>query len=1165
MYEHLVECVKCDVISIAVFSDWLELCFEGVRPDWVYSGLMAVRSPRVWANLRAMMAERPAKLPNECFGKVCYDAAPEHRSSVVGRDDKLGSVGSGGVLLWAPPGSGKTHFCLTAKPVSGLAVLDGDEIMKDAGLWRVKDRLMRESHDSKRLNQLLRQQVYEPGVKLMIAMAVRKRSVVMTAVVPDYAIDAADAAGVRVVACCPSEQTVRSNFAGGAHVRVPGQPGLEESLAKNAKTLGSMHHFGLHVHGTISDALASLPDEQSYREEWRQACLTWLEKFVSGRSEWSDTFYRRLRHMFPSSSEALRQREKFSISLVLKMWRVCSVPSDMARDLRLIAEKSLGMGGQFLVNAALCLLLNVSCRRMLVGMAGLGVMQSGLAWYIKVAKEVHSVTRSAGSCWCPMLGLTGDEDYVQVMYVDILAGRFSFPALSSTDEIITRSVHGRPQRAYTRGGGWSEAEFERQVGVSMDRILAGVWAAKQRGDKHNVSASIAHFTSLGTSGAASEARRVNVEVAGTREQLMSPTKNLWLGMLNERTVSQFLKDNEPQIKGRGIDKFESSKLRLLLPGPLRHWFIESIALWGVESHVFKNNPDIALEESAVEELLAYTTRLMNLGGRVGTKGCSDFKDFNILHTFPRMKRQWLKLAEAVWPGGDVNVFRAEWGDMTLAEFSAMAARWCCAALDSVEARGGKVGDNWVELVRGLWTGWRSTTFINTTHNKHYDYVITSTAREIYGTAGMVRTSRVGDDTEGDFVSEYDCLCYMSVIDQMGLDAQAVKQLVSTERREFLRLMYANGEIKGSLNRAIGNATSSDLQGEAFQGGPQAVQAAGSIMNTWLSRGGDPLAIDNFWFPVLTYMGSVIIYVDGSARRVAPSHGLISACSMKGGLGVVQRGCVEQMPTSAITKMRAPTRRQLIQPIARQLRGEVQDIMVASAAAQFHSRGYKLSGADEVKDDVMSAMLGASLPPSALKAVQRSERNCVAEWYKNNRGVQTVAVDVPSRIEKIVGQTLDIWAISCARQGMPPRGVAIEGSINSALALAKGTLACVDSVLDRVKSVGSGAVSMWRKVRDLGGPTVVELTNGVASVIGQSMTEAILGGTMLLTIPSGGSVGSAHRALLDACFSAVAEDQNFNQTLFPGDADHLQNSAAAVASAVRTQLLAHEYWGPQQQY
>jgi len=835
-----------------------------------------------------------------------------------------------------------------------------------------------------------------------------------------------------------------------------------------------------------------------------------------------------------------------------------------------------------------------------------GLLNYGLEAFI-AAKAVHTTVRAADCSWCPLLGWDGSEGTQQTMYLHLLAGRFAFRGLVASSEVESRATMGPPQRAWTQAAGWSETALEDMLAASVQRMADEFVIGKLAYADWTLDDMLAHGYMVGTRGSSSIARHQTIVVDGESLRPGHATKMLWMSSLMSRDVVRMLA-RHAEMYGRALMKLEPAALRLLLPGPVYHWLIESIALHGGDSAVYKQDPVIGLELKNYEELAAITNRLASLA-RGDSTLCSDYKDFNILHTYARMEKQWLQIAQSI----ETQVPLAErLSAGRLPELhtrhlpmAAYCCRWAAAALHRAWAKGGLPKEKFVQLVRGLWTGWRSTTFINTTMNVHYHAAINQTMKNIYGIEHHIKQrSVVGDDSEAVSSSEYASLRYLQLMDRMGLEASAPKQLASNSRIEYTRLMHsATGVVEGSLNRNIAGSTSSDLQSSPVESGLEASQALNEAMHSWRRRGGDAVAIEELRYHLLAYFTRLYFKSDNPGsppRTVHVPQWIVRYPATHGGLGCARFGeevepvygvlpprltlgldthpavrqCVAQYPAhmsqlaiqhsglppgewgrwkmihaSAVLAGTVPVRALRYARAAARRRDEE-----GLAACEEYRRIQQCGGSRGRRrcrgraDDVVPPSMSFTADKSANTALVR---RCVPQM----RGPTLLKEAVTG----VVGIALDELAVAAREERLPP--ISHPNTLaDVAVTIAAGSMAPVGArYVEKMARLSHCSMATWIS-RNAAASTANQLVE-LNTLFSPQVVQGLLQGRISLRGPTLGLLGQAHRVLAEYALASVLR-RVCSHSL---SGEELKLLANATYVALGQQAAKHRYWGPQQRY
>jgi hypothetical protein len=203
---------------------------------------------------------------------------------------------------------------------------------------------------------------------------------------------------------------------------------------------------------------------------------------------------------------------------------------------------------------------------------------------------------------------------------------------------------------------------------------------------------------------------------------------------------------------------------------------------------------------------------------------ADYADFNIQHEVRQMQDAWGEIGK---------IFTDKFGvEAPVQVFSDLAA-----SLDGMQAR--YFADSaYKPLVRGLWSGWRATSYINTTFNLVYSRMCAHSFYNMYGYMPLERYQIAGDDVDGVAKDELTALLYLDTMSQAGFVLNPTKQLVSYHLSEFLRILVdgETGVVTGSLNRSLASFIGGDLQSGRKMAGPEQMQGVAAAVRNLQARG-----------------------------------------------------------------------------------------------------------------------------------------------------------------------------------------------------------------------------------------------------------------------------------------------------------------------------------------
>lgn len=884
-----------------------------------------------------------------------------------------------------------------------------------------------------------------------------------------------------------------------------GLRGILESRPSHLREYGSGYTVFDEQHRARARGLGPAP--QVDKRELRKLIHTYLksgDRRLEGK----------INDVFPSSSRMLAARTRISASLALRAARKTDI--DRRRLSALVAE-CCGLGGQAAANIVMYCSVVDGGLTLFEKLARQGVLSAGLAWYIKVTKELHGVFRQTCTCWCPPLGLVGDEvSPSNCLYLHCLAGRFHIPALSSRAEIVSRMRLNTDKVGWRAVLGASEQTFWDDVDEDVARV---------HGDMKRLSGTRSSWTLrdllirpflIGTSGSAHPLSRARFTGTGPKkERLVNTSKQAFLNYFSPKQMVKML-EVDPGCVTSGVDKFEAGKLRLLLPANIEHWLMESIALFERESTHYRRNHDVPLETSAAKELSALAARIAS-NSRKEIVACGDFADFNILHDHKHMIQRWTKLATTL---GWTHAKKLT-ADSDLSEWAAHACMWTAGALGACKARVNK--DHLVRLVRGLWSGWRSTTFINTTYNRAYFRAIRANAKSVIGVDPFKRCEYTGDDSAAEAVDEFSALLVLGSMDVIGLEAQSSKQMVDSGRREFLRIITSDAGVEGSICRSIASLTSSDGQAPPTSSGPDQAKATNSVLHLLIRRGGNQEQVEKLRYTLVKAWARV----RSRGGYVTPSMALIRKSAYEGGLGC-SRYAEHLMSAQTCSSLRRLA--DTAHPTERTFWSEIPKYASRSAVAELSQRaahaGLDTSNLGRAVQLHANQLQGRVLPSTLLNARFRRDRASVGDWYQENCDAdEGLPPPTDPALRRVVATELQRLTV-LHEHGVHDAAPHFGASADTALALALDACSPIPDLINQIR----GSRSATTAVMLLGTNASRREVRVLTSRFGPRVCEAALRGKLNLAVPSAGVIPASHRAMQDNCLQAALRIPSFSKMM-----------------------------------
>jgi len=241
--------------------------------------------------------------------------------------------------------------------------------------------------------------------------------------------------------------------------------------------------------------------------------------------------------------------------------------------------------------------------------------------------------------------------------------------------------------------------------------------------------------------------------------------------------------NETKI----VPKYEAGKERALLPGTLLHYIVFSYILYFAERQ--EQVGSVRLNIGSDDRIEFVEAKMF--------EGLShllyDWSNFNTQHGPDEMAAVINKLGEVIEASADYAAFVA-----AIAE--SMYHMW----VRDDEGVKHKVD-------KGLYSGWRGTTWINSVLNFVYLNIGLRCMDRIYRQDSIVYVDHGGDDVDIAMETTVDCVRLLTVMKRMGNVANMIKQMVD-KKSEFYRNTIDRTGIYASPTRALANFISGNWEG-----------------------------------------------------------------------------------------------------------------------------------------------------------------------------------------------------------------------------------------------------------------------------------------------------------------------------------------------------------------
>jgi hypothetical protein len=479
-----------------------------------------------------------------------------------------------------------------------------------------------------------------------------------------------------------------------------------------------------------------------------------------------------------------------------------------------------------------------------------GLLGNGLEHATKAMKALHNVIRRVQAvphyirglyipdCAGIHDGILDDVkiDFQRLMYLHLLSGRFQDELLGN-DGYVEKRDKEPGQHKLAAAGPTTEAEqaayWDRGIDRAFAKIYTNVLATLARRKDTTPQEMQANTIAMAPRGSINQGKEFFVDMDIPKQNL---NKRIWLDSQKTSFFWEVLERTTSIYTNAQIKIELGGRLRQIIPGPIYHWFVESQPMFYLEKAIYRTTEELSLENSRTEILADHEeTRKRTIEHR--TTLCSDYADFNYLHTIRDMKKFWIDIFKKA---GDALSGPGPWNGMNYAGHVSKCASWAASSLDAMFVREVGSDGRLRRVLRGLWSGWRTTSSINNANNFAYDITMRMQYEDAMGYDPILKKRGSGDDGNMAVRTRADALFYLRHLTIADLDVQASKQLVSHDTAEFLRIWYTNGGISGSLARSMGSYVSSDLQAPLIESGPDYVIGSSSATTLLIRRGFDPV-------------------------------------------------------------------------------------------------------------------------------------------------------------------------------------------------------------------------------------------------------------------------------------------------------------------------------------
>ncbi|AKJ87315.1 RNA-dependent RNA polymerase [Sclerotinia sclerotiorum megabirnavirus 1] len=831
-------------------------------------------------------------------------------------------------------------------------------------------------------------------------------------------------------------------------------------------------------------------------------------------------------YLFPYTERSLYQRSRMTFPLLSRIiLRSIDLGHSTEGDILSLMRHMSGLGHQassafflyslWLPDGAGRHVVDFFCRK--------GWFNGGYYAVEKRLKALHSLARRCRYVPKELRGYNVRP--TDLMYLTSVLGRFYLDFAADDSAVSDRTEYYGEHLSYDGVLGIYSTDAHKQgmmrFLLDRSRVAGRLW---QQSEVSSLGDWMMRYVMYGSSGSAGghSGDEFNVD--------HSVSKRLWLSNRDEDYAAAYVYEEPAIASSVTVVKREAGKLRQLLPARIPHWLTESLLLSEIESGILRSMP-LSLEMSAdkaMEGVLQRRKAMMS--GE--TVACVDWADFNITHTLSDMAAYFRMLGkQALETCTEPNY----WNGISKGQFLHDVAEHCATTLYNLWIRNGATADSHFEhAVRGLWSGWRSTQFFNSSFNVAYCETNFDAMHALFQSPLPNRADHAGDDFFGTYNDPLDAMRFVLSMPLAQHDVNPTRQLVDGDVGEFLRNEYMrDGIVHGSFQRSIGSFVGSDLQSpELFS---SITQAQGSNVR----RGADLSVIEEYRYTIVQYWATV--YSPESKTSATPSVDLCQLDPTCGGLGCPRYGQQSTIATGSINTM----------PVQRRVPLDV--IMPRNAAVllqRFKQRlwSYNITSTnlEGLRDDVMIATYGSDFPAEIKKRLDRELRETQVQWIlEANKRVavmrKAVLPAVPWWVDDYIQTTIQRVL---ANEELDGNSADLNSMAMVVRSMALAEFSPLDSALSHLQTTAAQITGL---------PAIVKLSRGRVNPIlsrmrvylSDPMVEALVEHRWNLPTSTGGVIPSELRAVIYNVLNYALYQVRYINQSFESDARWLTMYATSV--------------------
>ncbi|ALO50147.1 122 kDa protein [Pleosporales megabirnavirus 1] len=767
--------------------------------------------------------------------------------------------------------------------------------------------------------------------------------------------------------------------------------------------------------------------EQALRHN--NACVSAvLRALHEGEQALADVLY----YYFPCMDRSLYLRSRFSYRLLSRLIRFTVSNGTLAEDhLALLCRTFVNLGHQAFSCFLMLTLTTTHGRALIEFLVDGGYFFGGFKEVEKKLKSLHTIARR--NRWVPRRLRAFNVEPGSLMYLTSLLGRFYLDTAANDSTVEDRCAYFGEHVSHDSVTGTHTAEkhWERMEGFFAARAKSAA-AAWRGSDVDSLTEWLDRYIGFAASGSAGTHTGDSFGVEH------SVSKRLWLSDQEEGTVAWYVLEQPVGASTTTVVKREAGKLRQLLPAGVPHWMVEVQLIKEIEGRIYRDMP-LSLEMTAYDEWFGVMDRRKRMvdGEAIA---CIDWADFNITHTLRDMSRYFWWLGEAALKACPEPNFA---GNMTKGEYLKQAAEWCSATLYNLWLRNGAEKDAEFEhAARGLWSGWQTTSFINSSFNVGYCEDVFASIKDMWGEFEMSCRYHAGDDFHGNVAHEIDGLRLIAAMAWAKHDLNPSKQLAAGDVGEFLRNEYLrDGRVLGSINRSIAGFVGSDMQSPEIHSGLEQAQGTNESLHMMIRRGADAAMVERIRYLIVGFWSTV--KAPRTGRVVQPSIEVMARSARSGGMGCSRYGVLPDEYNDTMPRMLVMRDVPLEIRVPRNASRIMQGLV-----SRLHAFGFTHCRTELLRNDVLHATYGADWPSDVKNDLISNLREAQADWVlaaneHQQQSVRALLPDVPREVSEFIDRCVQT---SFDRKEMEGGCSDLNGIADGMRAISLGKFAAADASL-----------------------------------------------------------------------------------------------------------------------